>query len=155
MRWEYSYGLDINRMTKNPNQGFYNYYYYCYSFGWGGTGWVGTRGRAGVQGKERVRRRSQSKIFLTDTIYLPYTYCYTFSSNYFIRLPCNGLHKNNFRNLTKGRNCKKIRKGKQSFVYMTQCVNLIYIAIKFHHEISMGNLVMGCAKTVLKLSKGT
>ena len=23
MRWEHSYGLDIDRMTRNPNQGFY------------------------------------------------------------------------------------------------------------------------------------
>ena len=103
-----------------------------------------------VQGKERVRRRSQSNIFLTGTLYLPFTYCYTLSSNYFIRLPCNGLHKKSFRNLTKGRNSKEIRKGKQSFIYMTQCVNLIYIAIKFHHEIPMGYLVMGCAKNSLK-----
>ena len=33
---------------------------------------------------------------------------------------------------------------------MTQCLNLIYIAIKFHYYILKGYLVMGCAKIVLR-----
>ena len=39
---------------------------------------------------------------------------------------------------------------KQSFLYVTQCLNLIYIAIKIHYHIPKGYLVMGCAKNSLK-----
>ena len=88
-------------------------------------------------------------ILTSDTLYHRYTHCYTFSSRYFIRLPCYGSHKESLRNLLKGR-YSKIRKETQSFLYVTQCLNLIYIAIKFHYDIPMGYLVMGCAKLVLK-----
>ena len=40
----------------------------------------------------------------------------------------------------------KIRTGKQSFLYVTQCLNLIYIAIKFHYDIAKGYLVIGVQK---------
>ena len=36
---------------------------------------------------------------------------------------------------------------------MTQCLNLIYIAIKFHYDVLKGYLVMGCAKIILKINQ--
>ena len=74
-----------------------------------------------------------------------------FSLSYSVRLPCYGTSGEFFIN---GRTSMK--KGKQSFLFVTQYMylNLIYVAIKFHHEIPKGSLVMGCAKSVLKLIKG-
>ena len=37
--------------------------------------------------------------------------------------------------------------------YATQCLNLIYIAIKFHYHIPKDYLVMGCANIVLKINQ--
>ena len=39
---------------------------------------------------------------------------------------------------------QKLRKGEQSFLYVTDCLNLIHIAIKFHQDIPYGYLVMAC-----------
>ena len=40
---------------------------------------------------------------------------------------------------------------KQSFSYVKQWLNLIYIAIKFRYDIPKGYRVMGCAKIVLEI----
>ena len=47
-------------------------------------------------------------------------------------------------------NVTKKNKGKPSFLYATQCLNLIYNAIKLHYDIPKGYLNMGCAKVVLE-----
>ena len=44
----------------------------------------------------------------------------------------------------------KISKSKQSFLYVTYFLSLIYIAIKFHRDNAKGYLVIGCIKIVLK-----
>ena len=76
--------MDINRLTKNPNQGF------LYVRGGGG----GTKGDvgAGVHGKERGGLGRQSGNFhVTHCIF--YTNCCKFTSRYSIQLPCYDLHK--------------------------------------------------------------
>ena len=55
--------------------------------------------------------------------------------------------------LSKGHNSKKVRKVKQSFLYVTPCLYLIYIVIKFQYDIPKGYLVMGCAKTLKTVLK--
>ena len=49
----------------------------------------------------------------------------------------DGLKKISQREVT-----QKLRKGEQSFLKVRDCLNLIHIAIKFHHDIPYGYLVM-------------
>ena len=90
-----------NRMTKNPNHGFLY---------WGLRNRVGggRAVRAEVQGKVGVGGEVKLVTVISDTLYYPYTHCYKFSSRYSIWLPCYGLHKKSFRNLSKGHNSKNI-----------------------------------------------
>ena len=40
----------------------------------------------------------------------------------------------------------KLKKGEQSFVYVTHCLDLIHIPIKFHEEIPISYRVIGCTR---------
>ena len=75
-------------------------------------------------------------------------HCYKFSSRYTIH--SYSLHKNSFRNISKGQ--YSINKGKQSILYVTDCLNpcVIHIDIRFPYDIPKGYLVMGCEKIDLK-----
>ena len=52
---------------------------------------------------------------------------------------------------------QKVRKGEQLLLHVTCCLNLIYIAIKFHLDISYYYQVMVCTKIVgkKKIIKGS
>ena len=46
---------------------------------------------------------------------------------------------------------QKLRKGEQSFLYVTHYLNLIHIDIKFNQDIPYGYLGMACTRIVWKL----
>ena len=124
---------------------------FVFGAGWGscGTGWAGPGNQgasAGVHGKERSGRGVRAIMLVSDILYYPYTHCCKFTSRYSTRLPCYGLPKKSLRKILKEHNSKKIRKGKQSLLYVTQCLNLKYIAIKFRHDIPNGYPIMGLQK---------
>ena len=49
---------------------------------------------------------------------------------------------------------QKLRKGEQSFLYVTNCLNLIHITIKFHQDIPYGYLLMVPKRLVKNFIKG-
>ena len=65
--------VDINRMTKNPNPGFFLLFPFFVSVGWG-------RGQSlAGQGGGGVGKGVGAIIFICDPLYQPNTHCFTFS----------------------------------------------------------------------------
>ena len=131
----YSKAVDIEKMTKNHNPGFFNIIF------WGEGGIEGEGGRTMGWGVGAI-------CLICDILYQLniHVHCYKVSSRYSIWLPSYGLHKISQRVII----TPYTSKGKQLFSYLT-CLNLIYIAIIFYHHIPNG---YRCTKIVLKSSKG-
>ena len=65
------------------------------------------------------------------------------------------MHEDSLKTTDQREASLKIRKGDQSFLYSSHCLNLIYIAIKFQKDIPYGHLLMVLKSQSKISSKGS